>query len=113
MNASAPRFRMPRLELPRLTRLAQGKPCHLLIPEIHRVDTSTTVWAHSNLLEHGHGAGVKSHDCYGCFACFWCHTAIDHGNDLTHEEKGHYMRKGMDRTLHYLWDHQLIGVTAR
>lgn len=108
--SAIPRFRVPRVEIPQLRALAKGAPCHLMIPDIHRFDPETTVYAHSNLQEHGHGAGLKSHDPFGCFACYWCHAAIDHGNALTHEEKVHYMRKGMDRTLLYLWQNNLIGV---
>jgi hypothetical protein len=103
--------RMPRLQIPELTRLAKDAPCLLMIPGVHRYDgEKTVVWAHSNLLEHGHGMGAKSHDPFGAFACYWCHHAIDHGSALSHEEKVHYMRKGMDRTLLYLWQHDLIGV---
>jgi hypothetical protein len=102
--------RMPRLQVPELRALAKDAPCHLLIPAIHRYEPGNVVWCHSNLLEHGHGLGIKSHDCFGCFGCYWCHHAIDHGLALTHEEKVHYMRKGMDRSLLYLWERQLIGV---
>ena len=109
---SAVRQRMPRLEIPALTRLAKGAPCTLLIPGIHRPDpgNQTSVWAHSNLLEHGHGAGTKSHDPFGAIACYWCHAAIDHGDTLTHEEKVRYMRQGMDRTLYYLFANNLLQV---
>lgn len=37
----------------------------------------TTVWAHSNEIEHGKGMGIKSHDLLGLYLCHNCHDAYD------------------------------------
>jgi hypothetical protein len=67
------------------------------------------VWAHSNLIGHGHGVANKAHDCYGTLACSSCHEYLDNGG-----HKREYLqwafRRGMDRTYLYLFEHELIGV---
>ena len=40
----------------------------------------TTVAAHSNLLEHGKGRGIKAHDCFVAYLCHRCHTGYDSGH---------------------------------
>lgn len=39
----------------------------------------TIVAAHSNLLEHGKGRGIKAHDCFVAYLCHSCHTGYDTG----------------------------------
>ncbi len=56
---------------------ARNEDCRLRLPGVCRNRTDTTVWAHSNLLEHGKGKGMKADDRYGCYACFECHAVLD------------------------------------
>lgn len=60
-------------------RAARGEPCTLCIPGVCNYDTETSVWCHSNRLEHGKGMGIKAHDIYGCIGCSACHAFLDHG----------------------------------
>lgn len=39
--------------------------------------TDTTVWAHSNLMRHGKGRGLKAHDLFGAYLCFESHHDFD------------------------------------
>lgn len=93
----------------RLLDLARNAPCMLQIPDICNFDPTTTVACHSNLLAHGHGTGVKSHDCFIAFGCSACHSALDDGS-YSREDKEYWFRRGMDGTLLYLWDQGLIDV---
>lgn len=45
-----------------------------------RTQDGTTVAAHSNLLEHGKGRGIKAHDCFVAYLCHRCHTGYDNGH---------------------------------
>jgi len=64
---------------PKLLKFARDKACTLNIEEVCNHDPATSVWAHSNLLRHGHGTGIKSHDLFGCIACSSCHVWLDDG----------------------------------
>ena len=55
---------------------ARGQPCTVRAPECTGGD-ETTVWAHSNLSEHGKGMSLKAHDIFGCYACMSCHAWLD------------------------------------
>ncbi len=40
-------------------------------------------WAHSNLLEHGKGKGIKAHDLFGAYLCLACHDWFDGRSNAT------------------------------
>ena len=40
-------------------------------------DDGTIVWAHSNMLRHGKGTGIKAHDLFGAYLCHECHRTYD------------------------------------
>lgn len=63
----------------------------------------TIVAAHSNLLEHGKGKGLKAHDCYAAALCFDCHSDLDQGKDLTYEERRDFWIKAFHNTILWLW----------
>jgi len=69
-----------------LLTMARGRPC-LLRTRVCNFDTSTTVAAHSNLLQHGKGRGRKADDCYTVWACARCHTWLDSSYDAEFAEK--------------------------
>jgi len=54
---------------------ARGKACQNCWKQ-----DGTTVAAHSNLLEHGKGRGIKAHDCFVAYLCHECHTDYDTGS---------------------------------
>jgi hypothetical protein len=74
----APLQRTPRN--PAYLAMAAGQPC-----QMRRAlgclgsDGSTTVAAHSNLLEHGKGRGLKASDAAVVYACVACHSWLDGG----------------------------------
>ncbi len=98
-----------RLELPALTRLANGAPCSLLVPDVCCGRDETTVWCHSNMSRHGRGAFHKSHDCYGALGCVACHHWLDFGK-ATRAEKEEAFQRGMERTLFWLWSEGKVRV---
>ncbi|MDE3023624.1 MAG: DUF1364 family protein [Pseudomonadota bacterium] len=60
----------------RIRQAARHEQCTLRFPCCD-YGTDTTVWCHSNLLEDGHGTGIKAHDHCGCFGCVSCHDVLD------------------------------------
>lgn len=60
-----------------IRKAARGQRCTLCLPGVCNYDTETTVLAHSNLLEHGKGMGLKAPDTAACFACSACHDVLD------------------------------------
>lgn len=98
---------------PDLTKTAKNAPCMMNIAGVCNYDESTTVWAHSNLLEHGKGRGVKAHDVFGACLCSSCHMWLDAGM-ASKEDKEWQFRAAMDKTLLYLWVSgkiQVVGET--
>ena len=89
----------------RLTDLARGQSC----VECGAND-GTTVWAHSNLLEHGKGRGIKAHDAAGMFLCARCHAELDSGTSMSREEKRDFIMRNIVRTHTRLWDLGLVRV---
>lgn len=104
------RQREPRLEIPALTRAANGEDCTLLVPGVCRKipEDPTVVWAHSPEEADGKGVHLKSHDCFGCFACGACHDWLDRGR---HPKRFELFNKAMKRTLYILWFKGKLKVT--
>lgn len=65
---------------PALLLQARDSNCLLRIPDVCNNDTSTTVAAHSNWLEHGKGRSIKAHDYMIVQACYKCHIWLDQGD---------------------------------
>ena len=84
---------------PKLTKFAQDKPCTLKIAGVCNGDPATSVWAHSNLLRHGHGTAIKSHDLFGCIACSSCHDWLDNGSAE---------RASKEELFLYAWERSMI-----
>ncbi len=78
--------------------MAKGQPCKMVVPGICNGDISTTVSAHSNLCRHGHGRGIKAHDCFTADACSSCHAWLDSGPAPRDEKEAAFMA-GFERTL--------------
>ena len=87
-----------------LTRLAKGQSC---VSCGYR--DKTVVWAHSNLLEHGKGRGLKSHDGAGMLLCHKCHYEIDQGK-MSRQEKRDFILSMIVKTYMQLWESGLIEV---
>ena len=56
---------------PKLLAAAKDRPCTLC------GSVGTTVAAHSNALEHGHGMGIKAPDFMVAYLCQKCHDLVD------------------------------------
>lgn len=79
---------------PKLLKAAKGRPCVLC------GSVGTTVSAHSNQTEHGHGTGIKSPDCLSAWACGTCHDLIDgRQGKLTKEEKRELWHRAFVKTV--------------
>jgi len=71
-----------------LLKLAKGEMCLLQVADDCLGDEgSTTVAAHSNLMAHGKGRGLKAEDCYTVWSCYKCHSNFDQGGVYSREEK--------------------------
>ena len=97
------RQREPRMSLPKLLKAANGAPCALC------GSTEGVVACHSNALRHGHGMGLKSHDCYIAYCCNYHHALID-GRDgaLTLDEKRDMWLRAWERTVRYWFEAGIV-----
>lgn len=83
-----------------LLKLAKGEKCLLQIADDCLGDEgSTTVAAHSNLMSHGKGKGLKAEDCFTVWTCHRCHSIFDQGGSFTREEKEHLFYEALLRQL--------------
>lgn len=70
----------------------------------------TVVAAHSNLLEHGKGKGLKAHDGMTAWLCHRCHSELDQGHGMTKADRRDFTLTAICRTYQRLWDQELIEV---
>lgn len=68
-----------------------------------RANDGTVVAAHSNLLRHGKGRGLKCHDCFVAGLCYACHSNLDQGLDMSREERQDFWQQAHDTTLLWLF----------
>jgi hypothetical protein len=81
-NPDTPRRKPLKRRGPTMTKIrraAKGEECTLRFPGVCNYDIKTSVWCHSNRLEHGKGMGLKAHDEHGCIGCSACHAFLDGG----------------------------------
>ena len=93
------------MRVPDLLRLADGESCVMC-----GARDGTVVWAHSNLLEHGKGRGLKASDPMGAFLCFACHSELDQGKKLGRQEKRDFILTAICRTHMRLWEEKKVGL---
>ena len=112
-------LKRPRFRSRRLLDSARGQSCKVQLPGVCNHDPATVVAAHSNLLEHGSGIGLKSHDYFTAEACSACHDAIDGrswptnpdtGDRYTPEEIVNVFDKALARTLESRFERGVILV---
>jgi len=58
----------------------------------------TVVAAHSNLLEHGKGKGIKADDSMVAWLCYRCHTEYDQGMKMDKVEKRDFILTAIVKT---------------
>lgn len=97
-------FREPRLEVPKLTALANDEQlfptCTLMAPPCIGFLRGGMVWCHSPLGWHGKGKGLKSHDPFGAVGCPPCHAWLDNERQ---PERFDMFLKGHARTFYILF----------
>lgn len=85
---------------PDLLKLAKGEKCLLQVSDqCLGEEGSTTVAAHSNLMAHGKGKGLKAEDCFTVWACHKCHTIFDQGGSFSREEKNDLFYEALLRQI--------------
>lgn len=92
----------------KLLDLAHEAPCMLQLG-VDGCGANASVPCHSDALEHGRGAGSKSHDCLAVAGCPACHAAF------TRERLGRdgYLQawgRAMARWLAWLWSNGKVRV---
>jgi len=85
--------------------LAEGQACVMC-----GCDDGTVVAAHSNLLEHGKGKGIKAHDGMSAWLCYRCHTEYDQGKLMDREARRDFILTAICRTYMKAWEQELIGL---
>lgn len=90
---------------PKLLKLARDQECVSC-----GANDGTVVWAHSNLLEHGKGRGLKAHDCMGMLLCSICHHQLDQGFLWDKAEKRERTLMWIAKTHLKLWQEGLVKV---
>lgn len=70
----------------------------------------TTVAAHSNMQEMGKGIGKKSDDLFIAFLCYDHHYELDHGKNMTREQKQTHFLRAMAKTWKRLYERGLLKV---
>lgn len=89
----------------KLLRAAKDQPC-VLCGEV-----GTTVAAHCNMTEHGHGIGIKSPDPLTAWVCRTHHDLIDGRlSGLTKDEKREMWYRAFARTVVKWFEQQIVIV---
>lgn len=89
----------------KLLDLARGQACVWC-----GCEDGTIVAAHSNLIEHGKGKGLKAHDGMHAWLCYRCHTEYDQGAKMSREEKRDFILAAICKTYQRMWEQELIKV---
>lgn len=87
---------------------AIGMPCTIQLP-VCKNRTDTTVWVHSDELEHGKGKAEKAHDAAGAWGCCDCHEALP---KLPRAQRVAVMRAAIIRTVIQLFERGMVVVAS-
>jgi hypothetical protein len=88
----------------KLLKMARGQACVMCGSQ-----DETVVAAHSNLLEHGKGRGLKANDAMSAWLCYRCHTQYDQGG-MPKAEARDFILTAICRTHMQLWEGGEVGV---
>ena len=83
--------------------LARGQSCVMCSR-----DDGTIVAAHSNLLEHGKGKGIKAEDSMSAWLCYTCHAEYDQGNKMSKDEKRDFILTAITRTYRTMMRKEML-----
>jgi len=95
----------------RLLDVAHNAPCFIRVSGCSGGHDGNAVPCHSNLLRHGRGTGLKSHDCFHVPGCSHCHYWLDYGKDASREEKEEAFMRAFEAYILWLWREGKIQVT--
>ena len=70
----------------------------------------TVVAAHSNLLEHGKGRGIKADDSMVAWLCYACHAEYDQGIKMDKLARRDFILTAICKTHQMLWRLGLVVV---
>jgi len=62
-------------------------------------ESSTTMAAHSNLIEQGKGKGLQAEECFTVWSCYKCHSLFDQGGSFSREEKNDLFYEALLRQI--------------
>lgn len=91
----------------KLLDLARDQAC-----VVCEMSDGSVVAAHSNLLEHGKGRGLKAHDGMAAWLCYRCHTQYDQGG-MKKEDARDFILTAICKTYQRMWDEDLITVKGK
>lgn len=89
--------------------LAHEAPCMLQLPVVG-CGIHPSVPCHSDALEHGRGAGSKSHDCLAVPGCPACHAAFTRER-LGRDDYLFAWGRAMSRWLVWLWANEKVRLS--
>lgn len=90
---------------------AHDAPCFLLLGA-KGCGNHPSVPCHSDMLEHGRGAGLKSHDCLAVPGCPACHAIFTRAH-LGHAGYLEAWGRAMARYLVWLWTNGKVRLAKR
>ena len=82
--------------------VAHDAPCMLQLG-VPGCGTNASVPCHSDMLEHGRGAGHKSHDCLAVPGCPACHAAFTRAA-LGRDGYAYHWARALTRYQVWLWE---------
>jgi len=89
----------------KMLRAAKDSPCQGC-----GADDGTIVAAHSNQQRDGKGIGFKSHDYRVAYLCYKCHYEIDHGKNMSREERREAWEDAHRKTIGWLFEKDWLKI---
>lgn len=70
----------------------------------------TVCAAHSNDSRHGKGMGIKASDACVAALCYRCHSALDHGKELSKAERKEMWLEAYANTMRWLIENDHLTI---
>lgn len=92
----------------KLLHLCREQMCYLQLPGCTGEPTAA---AHANLQRMGRGFSFRAHDCFVTPACLSCHQELDHGKNLTKQEREDTFVRAWEAWQLTCWERGYFEVT--